>query len=355
MNCLKKIKRAVYERGEIDALLLTSPVNRFYASGCNTSDGMVLITQNEAYFITDFRYIEAAEAQCGDEFHIKMITREESYPAVINKLITEHGINKVGIEENRLSYAEYLKLGKELRAELIPSEKILTACRAVKEAHEIDMIRKAQKITDDAYIQILGKIKAGMTEKDLYTELIYTLYKCGASGMAFDPIVVSGTNSSMPHGVATDKVIENGDFVTMDFGAIYGGYCSDMTRTVAVGYAADKMINIYNIVLEAQATGLREAKAGIKWQEVDKAARDVITKYGYGGRFGHGLGHGVGIEIHEAIAPSGEVSLPGSIATVEPGIYIPSEFGVRTEDMVILLNGGNENLTKSSKDLIIIE
>ena len=218
-------------------------------------------------------------------------------------------------------------------------------------------MRKAQAITDKAFSEEITRLKAGMTELELQAELIYCLYKNGATGLAFDPIVVSGPNTSLPHGVAGNRVIAEGDFVTMDFGASYMGYCSDMTRTVAVGFATEEMKKIYNTVLEAQLAGLAASKAGVPGKDIDGAARKVIADAGYGEYFGHGYGHSLGLEIHEAPNPNvrNEEGMPvGAVASAEPGIYLPGKFGVRIEDTCIFLEDGIEILTSSPKNLIII-
>ena len=216
---------------------------------------------------------------------------------------------------------------------------------------------KAQAITDKAFSEVLTRIKPGMTELELQAELIYCMYKNGGTGLAFDPIVVSGPNTSLPHGVAGERVIQAGDFVTMDFGASYKGYCSDMTRTVAVGYATDEMKKVYDVVLKAQESAIAATKAGVPGKEIDAVARKVITDAGYGKNFGHGYGHSLGLEIHEA--PNTNTSNPepmpvGAVCSAEPGIYLPGKFGVRIEDVVIIKEDGCEDITKSPKHLIVV-
>ena len=218
-------------------------------------------------------------------------------------------------------------------------------------------MRKAQEITDRAFADVLTKIKVGMTEKEVQTELIYCLYKNGADNLAFDPIVVSGPKTSMPHGVAGDRVIREGDFITMDFGALYKSYCADMTRTVAVGYATEEMKEVYETVLKAQKAAIAATKAGVKGKDVDAVARKIIADAGYGEYFGHGYGHSLGMEVHEApsCSPAGEtVMQAGVISSAEPGIYLPGKFGVRIEDVVIFTENGCENITHSPKNLIIL-
>ena len=218
-------------------------------------------------------------------------------------------------------------------------------------------MRKAQSIADEAFAEVLPRIQVGMSELELQAELIYCLYKNGAHGLSFDPIVVSGPNSSMPHGVAGERKIQTGDFITMDFGVLYNGYCSDMTRTVAVGFATEEMEKVYNTVLQAQLAGLAITKAGVPGKDIDAAARKVITDAGYGEYFGHGYGHSLGLEIHEGPNPNARNAEPmpaGAVASAEPGIYLPGKFGVRIEDSVIYTDDGYENLCTSPKNLIII-
>ena len=229
--------------------------------------------------------------------------------------------------------------------------------RAVKEDWELDRMRKAQSIADKAFLETLPRIHAGMTELEAQAELIYCMYKNGAQGLSFDPIVVSGPNTSMPHGVAGDRVIREGDFVTMDFGVLYGGYCSDTTRTFAVGFATEEMKQVYNVVLEAQKTAIAMTRAGVTGSEIDGAARKVITDAGYGPYFSHSYGHSLGLEIHEnpGIHGNNKEPLPaGVVASAEPGIYIPGKFGVRIEDVTILKEDGCEDITGITRDLLVI-
>ena len=218
-------------------------------------------------------------------------------------------------------------------------------------------MRKAQSIADTAFTEVLTKIKVGMTEKELCAELIYCLLKNGGEGLSFDPIVVSGPNTSLPHGVPGDRKLQEGDFITMDFGVLYKGYCSDMTRTVALGHATEEMVKVYNTVLQAQLAGIAVSKAGVLGKDVDGAARKVIADAGYGEYFGHGYGHSLGLEVHEApnCSPAGEIPMEENVvASAEPGIYLPGKFGVRIEDVVIFKADGCENITHSPKELIII-
>ncbi len=339
------------------AVLVTSPENRLFTTGFSSSAGMHLITANTSLFITDFRYIEAARAAICDT-EIVMIERGQKYSALINSAVKRLGIDEVAFEDTAVTASEAEVYKKNFEFTLVPAGNAFAHLRAVKNEHELDLMRHAQKITDAAFADLLGAIRAGMTEREIRAELIYRLYKFGADGLSFDPIVVGGPNSSLPHGVATDRPVQNGEFLTMDFGVLYRGYCSDMTRTVCIGQPSDEMRHIYNTVLEAQLLGLKTARAGLHWvRECDGVVREFIASKGYGPNFGHGLGHGLGIEVHESLDYDAEkpgIAPENGVVSVEPGIYLEGKFGVRIEDCVILKDGGNENMTKSPKELICI-
>ena len=341
---------------EVDGLLLTSRYSRLYGAEFDIAEGIAIVTKAGCRYFTDSRYIESAENGI-QGFEVLEVNSEFGYTRRLNDAIADFGVTKLGFEEPYINYAEYAYYADKLNAQLIPYSAKINGFRDVKEDWELDLMRKAQAITDKAFSEVLGRIKIGMTELELQAELIYCLYKNGATALAFDPIVVSGPNTRLPHGVAGERVIREGDFITMDFGAQYQGYCSDMTRTVAVGYATEEMEKIYNIVLEAQLAALAISKAGVPGKDIDGAARKVITDAGYGPYFGHGYGHGVGLEIHESPSPSGRNENPmpvGAVCSAEPGIYLPGKFGVRIEDVVIFQPDGHENITASPKNLIIV-
>ncbi len=341
---------------EVDGLLLTSRYSRMYGAEFDIAEGIALVTKAGCRYYTDSRYIESAQNGI-QGFEVLEVNREAPYIKQLNDAVAEFGVTKLGYEERYLTVEEFRDFESRLNAELVPFNKPIYGLRAVKEDWELDIMRKAQDITDKAFAEVLGKIKVGMTERQLQAELIYCLYKNGADGLSFDPIVVSGPNTSMPHGVAGDRQIQDGDFITMDFGALYNGYCADMTRTVAVSYVTDEMEKVYNIVLKAQLAGIAASKAGVTGKDVDMAARQVIDDEGYGRFFGHGYGHGLGMEVHEAPSCSvaGEtVMQPGMICSAEPGIYLPGKFGVRIEDVVIFREDGCENITHSPKNLIVV-
>ena len=276
---------------------------------------------------------------------------------LINQAIADFGITALGYEEGYLTAGELFRFQESLHAKLVPYHEKIYGFRGVKEDWELDRMRKAQQIADAAFLEVLPRLKTGMTELQAQAELIYCMYKNGAQGLSFDPIVVSGPNTSMPHGVAGDRVIQDGDFLTMDFGVLYQGYCSDTTRTVAFGHVTEEMKAVYHVVLEAQTQAIAATKAGVTGKYVDGVARAVIENAGYGTFFGHGYGHSLGLEIHESpnLNQRNDQPLPaGAVCSAEPGIYLPGKFGVRIEDVTILTADGCENLTKLPKELIIL-
>ena len=355
---MKNIEKyqSLLETGEVDALLLTSVYNRLYAAQYRVAEGVAVVTREGAYYFTDSRYIEAAEKNLKG-FTVRMTHPGSSEIERINEVIGEHTIKKLGFEENDMTYGDYLRYNEALHAVLVPMQAKIDAFRATKEPWEIELMRKAQAITDQTFSELCKIIQAGMTEKELEAELLYRLYKHGAEGPSFDPIVVSGPNTSLPHGVPGERKLEFGDFITMDFGCIYGGYCSDMTRTVALGFVSEEMDKVYTTVLKAQLAGIAATKAGVAGRDIDGAARKVIADAGYGDYFGHGYGHSLGILIHEAPNANTRNDQPmpaGAVVSAEPGIYLPGKFGVRIEDVTVITETGCEVLTKSPKNLIIL-
>ena len=355
---MKNIEKyqSLLETGEVDALLLTSVYNRLYAAQYRVAEGVAVVTREGAYYFTDSRYIEAAEKNLKG-FTVRMTHPGSSEIERINEVIGEHTIKKLGFEENDMTYGDYLRYNEALHAVLVPMQAKIDAFRATKEPWEIELMRKAQAITDQTFSELCKIIQAGMTEKELEAELLYRLYKHGAEGPSFDPIVVSGPNTSLPHGVPGERKLDFGDFITMDFGCIYGGYCSDMTRTVALGFVSEEMDKVYKTVLKAQLAGIAATKAGVAGRDIDGAARKVIADAGYGDYFGHGYGHSLGILIHEAPNANTRNDQPmpaGAVVSAEPGIYLPGKFGVRIEDVTVLKETGCEVLTKSPKNLIIL-
>lgn len=344
------------EEHELDGLMIDSRENRFYLSGFTGTAGRILFTLEKDYFVTDFRYNEQAGEQTEGYEIIEVNQKQEEKLA---ELVKSSGVKLLGFEAKEVSYKQFKKYSSAFDGvDLIPVGDELNSLRMVKDSIEISKIKKAVEITDLAFEHICKIIKPGITEREVALELEFFMKKKGAEKNSFDFIVASGTRSSLPHGVATDKVLEKGDFVTMDFGTYYQGYCSDMTRTVVLGEPTEKQQEIYNIVLQAQLKVIEQIKAGMACKDVDAIARDFITEAGYGDKFGHSLGHGIGVEIHEAprlSVVSEQVLLPGMVVTDEPGIYIVDWGGVRIEDDLLITEDGCEVLNKSTKELIIIE
>lgn len=352
-----RIKELQKMLGSKTAAIVSCGQNRFYLTSFPSSAGSVVITKNTATLLIDFRYFEKAKATV-KELEVKLCQNQFKE---ITEILKKENINDVLIETENVTVDGLKKIKNALKDFNISEENALsnklTELRQIKSTEEINLIKKSQKITDDAFSHILNFIKIGVSEKEIALELEFFMRRQGSEGVAFDTISVSGKNSSLPHGVPTDKPLNNGDFLTMDFGAVYGGYCSDMTRTVALGFVSDVQREVYNIVLKAQLEALRNIKPLKPCNEIDKVARDIITNAGYGECFGHGLGHSVGIDVHESPACNTRDTAPlkaGMLMTVEPGIYLPDKFGVRIEDMVLVTDGGCENLTKSPKELIIL-
>ena len=337
----------------VDGALIVSPENRRYFTGFDASDGYLFATKNGSVFLTDSRYIEAATDKincCGvEEQRSKLMEYAERF-----------GCKALAVEADRLTVTQLKNLRKALhgiRLTTVATDKIIDSLREVKTEEEVENICKAQRIAEAALEHILGFIKIGVTEKQIALELDNYMLSHGAEALSFETIAIAGANTSKPHGVPTDRKIEDGDFVTMDYGAVVNGYHSDMTRTVAVGHVGDEQRKVYDTVLKAQLASLGALRSGLKCSDGDRAARAVIEEAGYGEFFRHSTGHGVGIEIHEKpnLSPKSVATLrPGNVVTVEPGIYIPGKFGVRIEDMALVTENGCKNLTNAPKELVIL-
>jgi Xaa-Pro aminopeptidase len=352
MNSKLEKLRNKFDKLGVDAILVKESNNYKYLSGFGGTSATLFISKNKQVLITDFRYIERSTKEAPD---FEIVNQGSSIYDVINSLIKEENITNLGFEDTHTTYSDYGVISEKLNAKLVPIKDTIEVIRRVKYEEELECLRKAESIGDQAFTHILGFIKEGVTELEIALELEFFMRRAGANGLSFDSIVASGINSSMPHAVPSDKKVEKGDFVTMDFGCIYKGYCSDMTRTIVVGKATDKQKEIYNTVLNAQLSALRTIKSGLEGKFVDSIAREIISDAGYGDCFGHGLGHCVGLEIHEnpRFSPADStVFEENMVVTVEPGIYIPGFGGVRIEDMVIVKNDGYVNLTSSPKELI---
>ena len=353
-NRIEKVQENLYPDC---AFLVLNDTNRFYYTGFKSSSGAVLITKEHAYFLTDFRYIEKASSSIVD-YTIMLSNNPDSE---IKRICKSHGIKSLFIETYSTSISRLASLRLALSGiEIVTDDKfdrLTEEMRAIKSERELKFIKEAQRMTDETFFYIVERFEAGRTERNIMLDMEFYMRRLGSEGVSFDFIVVSGKNTSLPHGVPSDKKVEKGDFVTMDFGAVYNGYRSDMTRTVGVGMISDKQKEAYDTVLKAQRMAEEAVKPGAVCKDIDKIARDIINGAGYEGCFGHGLGHSVGIEIHENPCLNSRcdtILKPGMVLTNEPGIYIENEFGVRIEDMLYVTEDGCENLSRSKKSLIIV-
>ena len=354
MNNIKKIRQKLQE-SEFDALLITSPANRFYATGFQSSAGMLLLTKNDAWFYTDSRYMEAASLAVTDAF-VVAVTVESPYHKQIKDRLSGYGIASIGFEDKSVTYSQYLDLAEKLGIELISAGKLLDELRMVKSAKELSKMVEAQRIAEKSFNEILPLISTDITEKELAAELVYRFIMNGADDKSFDTIVLSGKNSSRPHGVPGNDKLSKG-FLTIDFGAKFEGWCSDTTRTLCIGKPDEEMKRVYDTVLSAQQAGIEAVRAGVAGHDVDAAARAKIIEAGYGEYFGHGFGHGLGHEVHEpplAAKSSKDILHKGTLISAEPGIYLPGRYGVRIEDVVQVTESGCENITKLTKELIVL-
>ncbi len=353
MSNVKKIQQSL---GALDALLLTDPITIRYAAGFHIDDGAAIIGRDRAWLITDSRYEEAARETVRD-MEILSASSGTPFKTLAGHIFAESSFAAVGAEEDRMSRLQWQQMEEDLDVTLQNGASVIAELRQSKSDEELASLIAVQRIAEKALDDLLGILRPGMTEKELAAELVYRLYKFGGEANSFDPIVVTGSKTSMPHGVPGDKVIQPGDFVTMDFGTKYNGYCSDTTRTVAVGHVTDEMRRVYDTVLRAQLAGIEAARPGATGREIDAAARRVIEDAGYGPYFGHSFGHSLGLEIHEApnAAPRNDKPMPDrAVISAEPGIYIPGRFGVRIEDVLFLHDGGCTDITEAPKELLIL-
>lgn len=353
MTRLDKLRKSMKEKG-LAALLITSPYNLRYISNFTGTTGLSIITLDKAYFVTDFRYTQQVAKQA---VGFEVVQNMGPILDEVGRIVSQDNLQNLGFEEDFITFSLFERLKGLVSAPLVPVSGVIEELREVKDEDEIAAIKKACEIADSAYQYILGEVKPGMTEIEVANKLDFHMRSKGASGVSFDTIVASGIRSSMPHGVASEKIIEQGDMITLDFGCYYNGYVSDMTRTFALGEPGQKLKDIYQLVLDAQLMVIEAAKPGITGVELDAVARDYFDKHGYGQAFGHSTGHGIGLEIHEGpnvSRLSEKAFVPGNVITNEPGLYFPDLGGVRIEDDLLITETGNEVIVHSPKKLIIL-
>ncbi len=341
-----------------DALILCDEANMHYICGFSPSEGRILITKDaKAYHLVDSRYTETARNH-SKATGLEVIEIDKTFIDLIKQLTEKHSVKSLVFEDETISYSAYEKLSGELsNVELIKLGDKLMRERNRKGPEEIELLKKANSIAEKSFLELLNYVEEGKTEKELAAQFEYIMAKNGSDGISFDTILVSGENTSMPHGVPTDRKLKKGDFVLFDFGATYKGYHSDMTRTVALGSADEEMKELYELVLKAQSAGIKALKPGIPCKDVYKASYDVLEEKKMAQYFRHGLGHGVGIEIHEgfnASPRSSDTYEIGNVTSIEPGIYLPDKYGIRIEDVCIVTENGNENISTIEKKLVIL-
>lgn len=354
MSYLSKLRESM-QRDHYEAILVTHPENRAYLSNFNGTSGWLLITVEQAFLITDFRYYEQAALQAPD---FELIRQSESLENTLKELLILRNVSQVGFEQDNLTYAQAISLmSQNPQCVFIPLTGYIESLRMVKTTEELAKMQAAADISERTFLHMLDFIHAGLSEREVALEMERFMREQGADGLAFEIIAASGPRASLPHGQPTERILQNGDFFTLDYGAKYQGYCSDMTRTMVIGAASEEQEKVYQIVLNAHMKTLAAVKPGILGKDLDQIARAVITEAGYGEYFGHGLGHGVGRNVHEAPScgkAGNTVLLPGHVITIEPGIYIPQWGGVRIEDMVVVTETGYRNFNHTSKALICL-
>lgn len=347
--------REKLEAKGLSAMLIGSPINRRYLTGFTGSAGYVLITKEQSYLLTDFRYMTQAPQQATG---FKVIEHGAKVMDTVKELLQSEGIASLGFEQDHVTYGVYSGYTEQLAPiSLVPVSGLVEELRIIKDAEELKIMQRAADLADETFSHVLTLLQAGKTEREIDLEMEMFMRSRGATSSSFDTIVASGERSALPHGVASDRVIQGNEFVTFDFGALLDGYCSDLTRTVALGSPDPKLKEIYDIVLEAQLHALAHIKPGMTGREADALARDIITRYGYGEYFGHSTGHGLGMEVHESprlSKVSDDILKPGMVVTVEPGIYLPGLGGVRIEDDIVITETGIQILTSSSKDYTVL-
>ena len=352
----KSVRDAMKELN-LDGIMLTHPPDLAYLTNFTGDDSIGLVTAKDFFLVTDFRYVEQASLEAG---WLTVVVREAKMADALADALVQAKVKRIGFEANYAAVGQITALEKacaerKIAIELVPLENVLTNIRKVKDDHEIDLIRKSVAIAEEAFESIRGEIKPGLTENHLAGLLVFELRSRGASDSSFPVIVAAGTNSSLPHYRPGESLVQRDQPLLIDWGALYKGYCSDLTRTLMIGRVSDKIKKVYKVVHEAQQAAIKFLRPGVTTLQADRVARDVIEKAGYGKQFGHGLGHGIGREIHELPSlrkTGGEEELrPGMVVTIEPGIYIPGEGGVRIEDDVLITHSGCEVLTTLDRSL----
>jgi Xaa-Pro aminopeptidase len=352
MERITKIRERLQTEGA-DVFLVSSPLNRRYLTGFTGSAGLVWISNTRQAILTDFRYLEQVKAECpGWE-----LIRIETYIESLNNLIEADKVQTIAFEKDYVTVKQMEDWNEKLPPKFSGVSGWVEELRMIKSDDEIDNIRSAARIADEAFAQLLPTLRSGLTEREVALELEFLMRKAGASGMSFDPIIASGPRSALPHARPGDRIFSVGDFVVFDFGCVVNGYCSDMTRTVVIGEPEEKHLTIYDLVLEAQMESLKAVGPGKTGAEIDAIARNIISDNGYGEYFGHGLGHSLGLEVHEnpRLSKTDQTVLqPGMIVTVEPGVYLPDFGGVRIEDLVLVTEDGHEVLSSTFKELYVV-
>jgi Xaa-Pro aminopeptidase len=351
---LEKLRGSLAE-GELDAILISQPENRRYLSGFTGSAGLLMITAQEAILATDFRYYEQVGREAPDFELAKIKTRFED---LLPELVSELGVSRLGFESEHVSVHQLYSWSQATdNVEWLPQRQTVEQLRAVKDEGELQALRRSVALTDAAFAHLLDVLEPGMTEEQAAWEIEAYMRTHGASKVAFNLIVAAGPNGALPHASASTHPIAEGEPVVIDIGCVFDGYCSDMTRTICLGKPDSRYLEVWQIVHRAQTTAEATIRAGMTGVEADASAREVIEKAGYGDNFGHGLGHGVGLAVHEmpwARPRVDNLLEAGMVLTVEPGIYLPGEFGVRIEDLVIIREDGVEVLTQSPKRAVSV-
>jgi len=350
---IEEVRKLILTKG-IDGVLISSPHNKFYLGELFSSSGYIIITKSSQYILVDFRYLEEVKSK-NKLFEVMLLSSKNTIEKLLNLIIIKEGLNKIGFEGREISYDLYRSLQEGVNCNLQSLD--LSKIRSVKEEKEIENIKRACNIADVTFQHILSYIEAGMSEKTVENELVRFMKEQGGQKESFDSIVASGVRGALPHGKASDKIIKKGELITLDFGVKYNHYCSDITRTISLGKCSAELSYVYEVVKAAGEEAMRKAKPNLTMGELDHFARNLITESGYGDYFGHSLGHGLGIQVHEypAVAPdSNELLREGMVITIEPGIYIPNVGGVRIEEDILITGDGCCRLTNSSRELIVI-